>query len=108
MAALASEERSRDSFCAEPFYGSANKFAELSLAAFAESDRHMSSSLFSLCGKTAIVTGATRGIGYAIAIGLAKAGADIIVLQVISWLIHSAHSRSATYRILRPDELSKD
>jgi 2-deoxy-D-gluconate 3-dehydrogenase len=35
-------------------------------------------SLFSLEGKKAIVTGASRGIGQAIAIGLAKAGADVV------------------------------
>ena len=33
---------------------------------------------FSLVGKTALVTGCKRGIGKAIAIGLAEAGADII------------------------------
>lgn len=31
-----------------------------------------------LSGKTAVVTGANRGIGAAIAIGLARAGADIV------------------------------
>ena len=41
----------------------------------------MASALFSLAGKTAMVTGATRGIGQAIAIGLAEAGADIILIQ---------------------------
>jgi 2-dehydro-3-deoxy-D-gluconate 5-dehydrogenase len=35
-------------------------------------------SRFSLAGKTALVTGCKRGIGYAIAEGLAEAGADII------------------------------
>ncbi|MCP3028943.1 2-dehydro-3-deoxy-D-gluconate 5-dehydrogenase KduD [Halobacillus sp. A5] len=35
-------------------------------------------SLFSLEGKTALVTGASRGLGQGIAVGLAKAGADII------------------------------
>lgn len=34
--------------------------------------------LFSLSGKTALVTGCRRGIGKAMAIGLAEAGADII------------------------------
>ncbi len=32
-----------------------------------------------LSGKTAIVTGSTRGIGYAIAAGLAGAGADVVI-----------------------------
>ncbi|GEA01542.1 2-deoxy-D-gluconate 3-dehydrogenase [Alteromonas sp. KUL17] len=36
------------------------------------------SELFSLEGKTALVTGCSRGIGQAMAIGLAQAGADII------------------------------
>ena len=33
---------------------------------------------FSLTGKVAIVTGATRGLGQGIAVGLAEAGADIV------------------------------
>lgn len=36
------------------------------------------SNLFDLTGKTALVTGCKRGIGLAMAIGLAEAGADII------------------------------
>ena len=39
----------------------------------------MGLSLFSLEGKVAIVTGASRGIGKAIALGLADAGADVVV-----------------------------
>jgi 2-deoxy-D-gluconate 3-dehydrogenase len=35
---------------------------------------------FSLNGRVAIVTGATRGIGRAIALGLAEAGSDVVVL----------------------------
>ncbi len=34
--------------------------------------------LFSLKGKTAMVTGASRGLGQAIAVALAEAGADIV------------------------------
>ncbi|KAG8984231.1 hypothetical protein FRB90_005456 [Tulasnella sp. 427] len=40
-----------------------------------------SPSLFSLAGKTALVTGGTRGIGAACAIALAQAGANICLIQ---------------------------
>lgn len=38
--------------------------------------------LFNLNGRTALVTGGTRGIGQAMAIALAEAGADIVLVQV--------------------------
>ena len=38
-----------------------------------------SPSLFDLGGRTALVTGSTRGIGYALALGLAQAGAKVVV-----------------------------
>lgn len=38
--------------------------------------------IFNLSGQTALITGAARGIGHSIAIGLAEAGADIILILV--------------------------
>jgi 2-dehydro-3-deoxy-D-gluconate 5-dehydrogenase len=38
--------------------------------------------MFSLEGKTALVTGGTRGIGQSMALALAEAGSDIILVQV--------------------------
>ncbi|GIM46768.1 2-deoxy-D-gluconate 3-dehydrogenase [Collibacillus ludicampi] len=37
--------------------------------------------LFDLSGKVAVITGATRGLGQAMVIGLAEAGADIALIQ---------------------------
>lgn len=37
--------------------------------------------MFGLSGKTAVVTGAGRGIGQVIAIGLAKAGAEVVIIS---------------------------
>ena len=43
----------------------------------------MKNNLFDLEGKTAVVTGASRGLGKAMAIGLAKAGADVVVTDIL-------------------------
>jgi NAD(P)-dependent dehydrogenase (short-subunit alcohol dehydrogenase family) len=47
-------------------------------------------SMFSLTGKCALVTGASRGIGKAIALGFAEAGADVAIL---------ARSTEAPYQV---------
>ena len=39
--------------------------------------------MFSLEGRTAMVTGGTRGIGAEMAIALAEAGSDVVLIQVI-------------------------
>ena len=39
------------------------------------------SPIFSLTGRTAVITGASRGIGHALAAGLIEAGANVVALQ---------------------------
>lgn len=73
--------------------------------------------LFSLENTTALVTGGTRGIGQQMAIALAEAGSDVILVQVSTITIyctptthsnlylierHFQHRNKTTHRIPRP------
>jgi len=50
----------------------------------------MSHPLFDLSGKTALVTGATHGLGMAIATGLAEAGAQIVINDIFPEKLENA------------------
>lgn len=51
-------------------------------ASLAHSTAPETMDLFNLSNRTALITGATRGIGQQMAIALAEAGSDIILVQV--------------------------
>jgi 3-oxoacyl-[acyl-carrier protein] reductase len=71
-------------------------------------------SRFSLAGKNAVVTGGSRGIGRAIAIGLAEAGADVIFTyrdqreeaEVVAAQIHKLGRRAQALRMDVTDRAS--
>jgi NAD(P)-dependent dehydrogenase (short-subunit alcohol dehydrogenase family) len=71
---------------------------ELSAAAAATADVDLS--LFSLAGRTAVITGASRNIGAALATGFAKAGADLVMVAREAHRLaeHAEHVRTVTGR----------
>lgn len=66
--------------------------------------------LFSLAGKTALVTGCSRGIGAALAWGLAQAGAHVILAvrnpASVGELVSKLHSIQAEYEVVILDVAS--
>jgi NAD(P)-dependent dehydrogenase (short-subunit alcohol dehydrogenase family) len=52
----------------------------------------MSTSLFDLSGRVAVVAGGTSGIGRALAVGLAEAGADVVATARRETLVHEVAS----------------
>ena len=57
----------------------------------------MESQLFDLSGKTALVTGGNRGIGYAIAKGLAEHGADVAIVSRTKKQLEAAKQQIQDY-----------
>jgi NAD(P)-dependent dehydrogenase (short-subunit alcohol dehydrogenase family) len=69
---------------------------------------------FSLDGKAALVTGASRGIGAAIAVGMAEAGADVVLaarstdeIEALAGTIHGLGRRAlaVTTDVTKPDDV---
>lgn len=66
-------------------------------------------SLFSLENRTAMVTGGTRGIGAQMAIALAEAGADIILVQVrFLWMTGLSHKWTNIDSFFQRDTSNQD
>lgn len=69
-------------------------------------------SLFSLAGKRALVTGSSRGLGYAIASALAEAGADIVLnardTVALGAAAQNLAAAGATVKALAFDVTSRD
>jgi len=56
--------------------------------------------MISLSGKIALVTGASRGLGRAIALALGKAGADVVVTDLLVEGLDANQNQLAAYSVL--------
>lgn len=65
---------------------------------FVSADRSADYPKFSLKGRTAVITGGARGCGLAFAQGLAEAGADVAIFDVIE-PVAEFHSISKDYGV---------
>ncbi|MSY76320.1 MAG: SDR family NAD(P)-dependent oxidoreductase, partial [Actinobacteria bacterium] len=66
-----------------------------------QQNRAMASDLFSLSGKTALVTGGSRGIGAMITRGLLDAGATVIISSRKAGELMAAQAELAQYGDVR-------
>jgi len=71
----------------------------------------MSTSLFDLAGRVAVVTGGTTGLGHAIALGLADAGADVVAssrrIEQVSAVASEIEARSRRTMRVTSDVLNR-
>ena len=86
--------------------------ASLSMAAEPAASETTRASEFSLVGQTALVTGAARGIGRAIALAYARSGADVVALdiansnayrEVLGYPLGSAQELDETVRLIEAE-----
>jgi nucleoside-diphosphate-sugar epimerase len=63
-----------------------------------------STELFGLTGKVAVVTGATRGLGRAIALGLSGAGARVVIRPRLRRAYCGRHPRAIRVYLIMPGE----
>ncbi len=68
---------------------------------------HQLAALFSLTGKTALITGSTRGIGFALARGLGQAGAHVLIngrtIDTVQTVVHELNNQSIAASALVAD-----
>ncbi len=63
----------------------------------------MSLSLFDLSGKRALLTGATHGLGMSMAVGLAKAGAQIVINDISQEKLDAAIKNMQSWELMQKD-----